>query len=203
MYELIVELALVDFDQESENSSNEEDKEIKRVKQSNIMFALVILASLITATENLYIYLGNMPYRDIMFIPPTLIFRFIVFPASTYNLCKNFKVIRRLYFMLDKILMSSILIYIGVLGFILIFLPFTPSPWLYQSLIVLFPLMYLCYTGHYRVMLVYCDWERWQVLSFKATLMIGAMSYFFLGIYYLVNQLRFTRGLSPELDNTI
>ena len=29
------------------------------------------------------------------------------------------------------------------------------------------------------------------------------MSYFILGIYYLVNQLRFTRGLSPELDNTI
>lgn len=138
-----------------------------------------------------------MPYRDIFFTAPTVLLRIIFFPMATYNLCKNWKVVKRLYFMIDKILMSAILVYIGVLGFILIFLSFTPSAWFYQSLFVLFPVLWLFYTGHFRVMMVYCEWEKWQVITFKITLLIGAMSYFILGIYYLVNQLRFTRGLSP------
>ena len=58
--------------------------------------------------------------------------------------------------MLDKILMAAILVYIGVLGFILIFLAFTPSQWFYQSLFVTYPILWLFYTGHFRVMMVYC-----------------------------------------------
>lgn len=51
--------------------------------------------------------------------------------------------------------------------------------------------------------MVYCDWSKTQTVIYKITLLIGSTSYFILGVYYLVDNLKFTRGLSPKLDESI
>ena len=120
------------------------------------MFIIIILISLVTATENLYIFLGNLPFRDVIFTFPTLILRLILIPIVTLKLCQNTTVNLRLLFMVDKIMLSGLMHYIGVLGFILIFLPYTPSAWFYNSLIGIFPVMWLFYLWNFRVSMIYC-----------------------------------------------
>lgn len=97
-----------------------------------------------------------MDNRDVYFTLPTLIVRMFFYPIATYNLCQNWKVLARLVFMIDKILLANVLLYIGVMGFILIFLQFSTVAWFYQSLFVLFPTHMLMYAGNFRVMMVYC-----------------------------------------------
>ncbi len=97
-----------------------------------------------------------MENRDVYITLPTLIFRMIFYPIATYNLCQNWKVLARLIFMIDKILLANVLLYFGVMGFILIFLQFTNVAWFYQALFVLFPAHMLLYAGNFRVMMVYC-----------------------------------------------
>lgn len=158
------------------------------------------MASLITAMENLYIFLGEWIYRDLIFVPPTVLFRLIVLPLTTYKMCQNWSVLLRLFFMVDKVLLAAILEYIGVMTFIMIFIPYTPIYLLYYMLIVFYPIIWLLYIGNFRVLIIYCDWSKWQVLAYKMTLLIGSTSYFILGVHYLVGNLRFTKGLAPELD---
>lgn len=105
--------------------------------------------------------------------------------------------------MVDKVMLAGVLQYIGVMGFILIFIPYTPSAWFYHSLMGLYPLYWLIYIGNFRVSMVYCDWSKTQTVIYKITLLIGSTSYFILGVYYLVDNLKFTRGLSPKLDESI
>lgn len=136
-------------------------------------------------------------------MPPTALFRLIVLPMCAYKLCKNWKVLMKLFFMVDKVLLAAILEYIGVMSFIIIFLPYTPLYILYYILTVIYPIIWLLYIGSFRVMIIYCDWSKWQVLAYKCTLLIGSTSYFILGVHYLVGNLRFTKGLAPDLDDKI
>ena len=186
-----------------EDIVEEEEEEITRVRQNKVMFVLNLIFSLVTGMENLYVFLGDMPGRDVMFLPPTILFRLVFFPISTYYLCQNCAVITRLYFMVDKILLALILAYIGVMGFILIFLPYTPFKWLYYGLFFFYPLTVFLYIGNFRVMMVYCEWSKLEVILFKFTLLCGSTSFFILGMYYLVGGLRFTRGLVDSLDEKI
>ena len=48
--------------------------------------------------------------------------------------------------------------------------------------------------GYFRVMLVFCNWKPWQVILYKISLMIGAISFFTIGIYYTVAAIKFTEG---------
>lgn len=122
---------------------------------------------------------------------------------ATYKICKNWKVLLRLYFMVDKVLLAALLEYIGVMSFILIFLPYTPLYILYYALTGLYPIVWFLYIGNFRVLIIYCNWSKWQVIAYKMTLLIGSTSYFVLGVYYLVGNLRFTKGLAPDLDDKI
>ena len=167
------------------------------------MYIVVIICSLITGTENLYIFLGTLPYRDIAITFPTLIIRIVLLPIATYKLCNNWKVLLRLTFMIDKVMLAGLLQYVGVMGFILIFIPYTPSAWFYQCLFILYPIYWLLYIGNFRVCMVYCEWTKVQTIIYKITLLVGSTSYFILGVYYLVDKLKFTRGLSPQFDESI
>lgn len=101
-----------------------------------------------------------MPFRDVMITFPTVLLRLILFPIATLKLCTNSTVLLRLIFMVDKVMLSGVLQYIGVMGFILIFLPYTPSAWFYQSLFVLYPIIWLFYLANFRVSMVYCEWSK-------------------------------------------
>ena len=127
-----------------------------------------------------------MKNRDVYITFPTVLLRIFFYPFATWHLCKNKKVLARLFLMIDKICLALVLVYVGVLGFINIFLEFTEVAWFYQLLYILYPILLVLYSGNFRVMMVYCDWNRIEVIFFKFTLLVGSTSYFVLGMYYLV-----------------
>ena len=151
----------------------------------------------------MHLFLGTMKNRDVYIAFPLLILRIAFYPFATYHLCQNVTVLVRLFFMVDKILLALILLTLGTYGFNMIFLAFTESQWMYLSIFVLYPLHMFLFTGYFRVMMIYCEWNKVQVILFKVTLLIGSTSFFILGMYYLVQGLRFTRGLSDRLDEII
>ena len=58
-------------------------------------------------------------------------------------------------------------------------------------------------TGYFRVMMVYCDWKPCQVIVYKISLMLGAISFFGIGIFYTVMDVGFTNGENHKIDKLI
>ena len=126
------------------------------MKQHWFFYIFTWIFSVVFATENLFIFLGTMEDRDVKVIFPTIIARLLFYPFATYHLCQNKTILLKLFFMVDKLLLAIILLYIGVMGFIFVFLAFAPNAWFYQMLFIIYPVAMFMYVGNFRVMMVYC-----------------------------------------------
>lgn len=51
--------------------------------------------------------------------------------------------------------------------------------------------------------MVYCNWRPSQVILYKISLILGAVSFFSIGIYYTVAEVNFTKGENTSIDKII
>jgi len=52
----------------------------------------------------------------------------------------------------------------------------------------LYPFLIFALTGNYRVMLLYCKWDKWQHLSYKLMKLFGAIFFLVYGAYETKNK---------------
>lgn len=110
----------------------------------------------------------------------------------------------KLYFTLDKILLTEVVEIVAVTCYVSIFYPHASSmQWFYIFYGVSYPLMIFSMTGYFRVMMVYCNWRPSQVILYKISLILGAVSFFSIGIYYTVAEVNFTKGENTSIDKII
>jgi len=48
---------------------------------------------------------------------------------------------------------------------------------------IIYPFLIITLTGNYRVMLIYCDWDRWQLIMYKLLKLFGAIFFLVYGSY--------------------
>ena len=128
---------------------------------------------------------------------PSVTFRIIFSIATSYCLCKDRNVLVKLYLTVDKLFVTEIIETVAVFAYVSIYMPYSQYPWFYRFYQIIYPVMIFSTTGYLRVILIYSDWKPIQVIAYKICLMIGAISFFTIGIFYTVTSAQFTNGRSP------
>ena len=169
-------------------------KAIKRVKQPKWIYFLTLVCTLLTGTQNIYVFLTQTTELYFYLFIPTVILRMFISLFCSYFLCKNWRLLLKLYLTIDKVFLTEVVEIVSVVCYISIFLPYTQMKWFYYFYEFSYPLMLFTSIGYFRVMLVFCDWKPWQVIVYKISLMIGAISFFSIGMYYTVASVNFTGG---------
>jgi len=53
---------------------------------------------------------------------------------------------------------------------------------------VCYPILLFVLTGNYRVMLIYCKWDKWQFILYKLIKFFGALFFLVYGTYTTINK---------------
>ena len=69
--------------------------------------------------------------------------------------------------------------------------------WTTKAYTFTFPVAYL--TGNLRVYFAYVKWKSWQILMYKAAIIISGLLNFYIGFKYLNGAYKITRGIKPEV----
>lgn len=113
--------------------------------------------------------------------------RIVFYLVMSFRICKNGNVLFKLYFTIDKIFLTEVVEIVSVTCYVSIFYPHAGDlKWFYIIYAIIYPLMLFSMTGYFRIMMVYCNWKPCQVIIYKISLMVGAVSFFGIGIYYTV-----------------
>jgi hypothetical protein len=51
-----------------------------------------------------------------------------------------------------------------------------------------YPILTFVFTGNYRVMLLYCDWKRWQIVLYKIIRLYSSIFFLSYGAYMTIEQ---------------
>ena len=118
---------------------------------------------------------------------------------GTWYLSKELKVILKLYFSFDKVLLTTVALSIGQVGFYLSYMPLTEYPAIYYAQCFFYPLCLFCQSGYYRVVLTHVSWTQCETIIVKIMLLLGGTSCFTLGLYYTISGAQFTNGRDDVL----
>lgn len=134
---------------------------------------------------------------------PSIIIRIIFFLSGSCFLCKNKKVLFKLFFCFDVSLMAAVAYVAGIYGFIGIYSSQAKYSWVYFNLYLLSPSMYFSLLGYFRVMMVYCKWTSKQALLMKFVLAIGAGSHIGVGLIFIISDIEQSLNYSSEFFEII
>lgn len=90
---------------------------VKRVKQPALMYIVTLMMTMLSGSEQLYLFLWDYEGKDTYIFFPTMVFRPIFFFASSYYLSRNWKVMAKLFISFDRILVAEIAMMISVGSF--------------------------------------------------------------------------------------
>ena len=178
-------------------------KSIERIEQSIVFYASSIFFILLTGTEIFYIAMNTKEECDPYLYFPSIILRIVFFFAGSCFLCKNKKVLFKLFFCFDVSLMAAVAYIAGIYGFIGIYSPHAKYSWVYFNLYLLSPVMYFSFLGYFRVMMVYCQWSDKQTLFTKFVLAIGAGSHIGVGLIFIISDIEHSLNMSSDLFKLI
>lgn len=191
---------------EGEPSHQEEEEKISRVHQWGCFYVLTLICTVLTGAENIIIFITNLFQYEaacILFVP-LIVLRVMFYLLMSWKLCENWNVLFKLYFTIDKIFLTEIVEIVSVTCYVSIFYPHASAlQWFYIFYGINYPLMLFSMTGYFRVMMVYCNWKPSQVILYKICLILGAVSFFGLGIYYTMRDVEFTGGANQQIDKII
>ena len=155
-----------------------------RRPQNMVLYCLVCLME--TATIFLSLLLILLPASQLKWAYLTYIFmtflRSFVFIASSINLVGLTKPLFRLYFLIDNVLLFQIATDITY-----IFLNYQKNTEYVMGAIICYPILLFSLCGNSRVMLLYCQWQRWQVILYKAIRLAGSTYFLVYGCYILIS----------------
>ena len=173
---------------------------IQRIKQNYCIYILTLVSTLLTGMENIYVFIMREDTVQLYIFFPSVTFRIIFSILASYSLCHNKKVLIKLYLTVDKLFVTEVIETVAVFAYVTIYIPYAEYPWFFRFYEIIYPIMIFTTTGYLRVILIYSDWKPVQVIAYKICLMIGAISFFSIGIFYTVTSAQFTNGRAPEAD---
>jgi hypothetical protein len=110
--------------------------------------------------------------------------RIVIFALSSISLIGFTKDLFLLYTLLDNVfvmMVASVVTYI--------FLNYQKQVDYLIPAIVSYPFLLFFLCGNQRVMLVFCDWEKWQIIIYKIIKVIGATYFLVYGSCLIVLEL--------------
>jgi len=124
---------------------------------------------------------------------------FIYLLVSSYFLTSIWDMFM-LYILIDTIMVSSI---VASLGFIGMMIPVFQGNWPQYVMIIGVPILYFTLAGNARVFIKCTRLIKWQLLLLKFCLGASALCYFTIGVYYMANDYKPSKGMDPELDSKV
>ncbi len=91
----------------------------------------------------------------------------------------------------------------GMIGFYAILRFLTTNEWYEQCFGVAYPIWVIYFSGSLRVMIVYVDWSRWEVILYKLTVMFCGLIFFYVGFEYMNGKYKISQGFLTEFENTL
>lgn len=79
--------------------------------------------------------------------------------------------------MLDKITLALAAAIVGFAGMLILVM--TPSKFWVIVLVILMNFELILFATTFRIMMAFCKWERWQVISTKLVLFLSCGAYFY------------------------
>ena len=113
-----------------------------------------------------------------------VIFCFVVFIVNSFKIGETIKDICALYFMLDTIGVSKVSAIVGLVGMLTIVMP----PHAYVVVVSTFYCIDVFLLGaNFKIILAYCEYRKWQVISCKMTIGFCCIIYMSLAAYFMRN----------------
>ena len=153
--------------------------------------------------EVLYMFLSGWKEKGPYIYFPSIIMRIIFFSIGGWKLCQNKKVLPKLVFCLDTPFIAAIANLVAIFGFIKVYDSYLDYPWVYYLQYLLQPILYLLFLGYFRITIVYCKWSVKQTILMKIVLILGALSHFTVGLFFIMNGDFEALGYTEEQFNLI
>ncbi len=139
------------------------------------------LLSILLALLLLVVDLQNRPKVYLTYIVMTVV-RVSVWIFNSIYLIGVSKSLFRLYFLLDNNLLFAVGTSVTYLAY-----NFGLSVQYKSGAMACYPILVFFLTGNYRVMLIYCKWDKWQFISYKVLKLFGAIFFLVYGAYTTKN----------------
>ena len=147
------------------------------------MFFLVCIMELLTIFLSILLILvqnENKKWVYLTFIVMTMV-RVFIFFINTYIMVGCRRKTFALYFLMD----NTFLVMIGS-DITYAFLNYSSSVDYVIGAIVCYPILLFFLVGNCRVMMIYSNWRRWQVICYKFVKIIGSTYFLVYGCYLIL-----------------
>jgi hypothetical protein len=121
----------------------------------------------------------------------------LLISIPTLSYLTTFKKYLQQAFLLDMVLIATLVAMIAFVNLILLFdIGSSWSEfWFYRVIEIAFPIQLLHYAAVVRIMLITLDWSKWQVLVFKLHLMSNALLFLACGTYFIFVDFSYTNHM--------